>query len=598
MVSDEKLGRSAFVSAKASVRRVVAEALLPGCLLAVYVWYLTRTGITGRVLYEAADSAGDMLQVSRALERRWYLTGHHSDVGVHHPGPFGLWFKTVASTLHRAGFGGSVYAVAMSVFLGLRLAALALASAAFARLTGSRLAGWCAALGLAVVLAYEGDVTGLDLNGSGIHFLSPWAVLLLLTGALLLVTGRGGPNLLLLGSGVAAHVHTPSFPLGVTGLVFAAAALCAKSVPRRARRSGFALLAVFSVPLLVRMFAEPGFPFSYVAAASRRRDLASSPTGRTALEGLVGIVDVPRVVLLCALAFPCVLAAFTWRRNRPASLALAAGTFWSVVVVTVSPSQDRVATELVWIAGVVLFFFAVVGAGVVLLAGRLLDRLLPDEGAWRPVRIGLAAVVASLLLVAVLGVTNAALPPELSTGGGADGRHVPVLVDAMLEEAGGRPFALVLAEPNWFSTSSGVLLELERRGERFCVAANGAYEQALATFLSENRRCNPDGTSLPTFAVTWDAEAGPWFPGGTRPGDAGTAALPPDATDRLCWSGPSGAECPARLPDGSSFVAAVYDPGPGAYGIVHPLRLLLFRCTPHRDLGCGEFAEPSRTAAP
>lgn len=36
----------------------------------------------------------------------------------------------------------------------------------------------------------------------------------------------------------------------------------------------------------------------------------------------------------------------------------------------------------------------------------------------------------------------------------------------------------------------------------------------------------------------------------------------------------------------------------GAYGIVHPLRLLFFRCTPHRDLGCGEFAEPLHTATP
>jgi len=539
-----------------------------------------------------------MLQVSRALERRWYLTGHHSDVGVHHPGPFGLWFKTFASTLHRAGFGGSVYAVVMSMFLGLRLVALALVSAAFARLAGSRLAGWCAALGLAVVLANEGDVTGLDLNGSGIHYLSPWAVLLLLTGALLLATGRGGPNLLILGAGAAAHVHTPSFPLGVTGLAFAAAALCAKSTPRRARLSGSVLLAVFCVPLVVRVFTEPGFPFSYVAAASRRRALASSTTGRTALEGLAGIIDVPRVVLLCALVFPCVLAAFVWRRNRPASLALAAGTFWSLVVVTVSPPQNRVATELVWIAGVVLFFFAAVGAAVVFLTGRLLDRLLPDEGAWRPVRAGLVVVAATLQLTAALGMTNAALPPELSTSGGADGRHVPVLVDAIEARAGGRSFALVFAEPNWFSTSSGVLLELERRGERFCVTANGAYEQALTTFLSDDRRCDPDGKSLPAFAVTWDAEAGPWFPGGTRPGDAGTAALPPDVSDRLCWAGPSGAECPVRLPDGSSFIAAAHDPGPGAYGIVHPLRLLLFRCTPHRDLGCGEFAESSPTAAP
>ena len=53
-----------------SVRSAVTW-VLPAILFAIYVRHLTHTGLLGEVLYESGDSAGDMLQVERSLERGW-----------------------------------------------------------------------------------------------------------------------------------------------------------------------------------------------------------------------------------------------------------------------------------------------------------------------------------------------------------------------------------------------------------------------------------------------------------------------------------------------------------------------------------------------
>jgi len=590
-------------SGSASTLRRLADLLLPAVLLAVYAWHLSRGGLPGRVLHEAADSAGDALQVERALGRGWFVTGHHSDVGVHHPGPFALWVKALVDLLHRVGVGGSTYALAMSVFLGLRLVALALLARAFALVASSRLVGWSAALGVVAVLSREGRLTGLDLQGSTIHYLSPWAVVVLLAGALVLASGRGSPCLLVLGAGVTAHVHTPSFPLGVAGLLLAAVVIARppSSLALRPRVLAGALWAVFVVPLLVRVVLEPGFPFNYLAAARRRQDIAASAAGRSSLDGLSGVLDLPRPLLVSCVALPLLLALPVWRRSRAASGVLAAASLWAFVVLAVSPPQERVATELVWVAGVVLFAAAVLAAASAALVLAACRRAARTSSPVRLARAGapVAAFAGALLLVVLAVSLSSVLPSRLSTSGGADGRHVPVMADAIGEWSAGRRFALVFADPNWFSTSSGVLLELGRRGADFCVAAGEVLEERLETFLDPSRLCDRDGPPTPAVMVSWDAARGladlppgsslvAMSPDGSTP----RALLEPD--DLVCSRMGAGGVCFARMPEGFLELVRTREPDEGAYGMVDALRLSAFTCSPHPFLACAELDRPAR----
>lgn len=578
------------VPVKISMRAGVTELLLPGCLLLVYAWYLMRTGLPGKVIHEAGDSAGDMLQVSRALERRWYVTGHHSDVGVHHPGPFGLWLKTVASVLHDAGIGGSVYAMVMSMFVGLRLTAVAITGYLFRKITGSKLSGWAAALGAAAAVGMmEGYFSKLDMNGSVIHFLSPWAVLVLLTGALALACGRGGPNFLIAASGVAAHLHTPSFPLGITALLLGAGALIIRRGDALARRSGIALMALFVVPFGVRVFAEPGFPLNYIEAARYRREIAGTANGSTGLDKLVAYSGLPLWALSAALLLPVLLAVPFLRRNPFASLALAAGTFWAAATIVASPAQKIVGTELVWISGVIIFAWSAAGAGIVMLATRLMQKVPVSERLQGVTRdVGGWVIGAALLALTTLTV-NGILPENLSTGGGVDGQHVSVMADSVVERSGGKPFALVLDEPTWLSSSSGVLLELERRNEIFCIITN-LPRSALDTFIGEGTYCE-EGVTLPAFVVTWDTGGGEWFVNSESVFSGGDTTPYPLEAALLCWRGADGAVCPKRISgDVETLMVHKQDPST-AYGNVHPLRLLVFSCTVDDRAMCRQLVE-------
>lgn len=578
------------VPVKTAMRAGITELLLPGCLLLVYVWYLMRTGLPGKVLHEAGDSAGDMLQVSRALERRWYTTGHHSDVGVHHPGPFGLWLKTVASALYDAGIGGSVYAMVMSMFLGLRLTAVAITGYLFTRITGSKLSGWAAALGAATAVGMmEGYFSKLDMNGSAIHFLSPWAVLILLAGALAFACGRCGPNFLIASSGIAAHLHTPSFPLGITALLLGAGALIIRRGDRRPRRSGIALMVIFAVPFGVRVFAEPGFPLNYIEAARYRREIAGTANGSTGLDKLVAYSGLPLWALSAALLLPVLLAVPFLRRNPFASLALIAGTFWAAVTVMASPAQEIVGTELVWISGVIIFAWSAAGAGIVTLATRLLEKV-PAGGRLQGVARGVSGWVigAALLTLTVLTV-NGILPENLSTGGGVDGQHVSAMADFVVERSGGEPFAFILTEPTWLSSSSGVLLELERRNEIFCVITN-LPRSVMGTFVDEGAYCE-EGVTLPAFVVTWDTGGGEWFVNSDQVFAGDSTTPPPVEAALLCWRGANGAVCPTLI-SGEVETIMIHKQDPStAYGNVHPLRLLFFSCTVDDRSMCRQLVE-------
>jgi hypothetical protein len=566
---------------------------LPLLLTGLYAWHLARTGLPANVIYEAGDSAGDMLQVRRATEQGWFTTGHHSDVGVHHPGPFGLWVKALTDVLHRAGVGGSTYALTMSLFLGLRLSCIAIAAAAIGRIASSRIIGWAAALGVALMLGFEVSVIGLDLQGATIHFLSPWSVLLTLTGAALAAAKRGTPHLLILGAGVTAHVHAPSFPLGAGGLVLGGLALLAAGTSPRTRVTGYALWAVFVVPLCARVVLEPGFPFNYLAAVGRRRDIATSNTGRTALEGLGGILDLPTVVLLAGVLLPAVLGAYLWRHGRTPALTLIAASAWAGIVLVVSPRQDRAANELIWIAGMLMFSGAVTVAAVAKVLGATLTRSFGKLAT--PAARTIAAGVAGTLLLAVTATATArSLPEQLPRSGGSDGRHVPVFAGALTDDANGRPFALVLVDPNWFTTASGLLLELERRNVPFCVAANSAFNTALETFVSARMRCREQDTPLPSYIASWDAATAleNMPTGSTLTRGESSSPGPVDDPDRwICAQRATGGTCVLKLPEDVAEIAASNQPDTGAYGNNNPLRLLALPCTPHPDWACRELAK-------
>ena len=578
--------------------RLLADLLLPVLVLPVYVRHLAVTGLADLVLFEAADSAGDMLQVRKGLETGWFVTGHHSDVGVNHPGPFALWLKAGVSFAHGIGLGGSVYALAMAFFLGVRLATLSLVAWVFSHVAKSRIVGWAGALGVALALTREGTITGLDLQGATIHFLAPWAVLLMFSGALMLL--RSGASLLplTLGAGACAHLHTPVFPLGVLGLLVSAVMLLRReALGRRERVVALSLWAVFVVPLVTRVFLEPGFPFNYVAAARQRTEIAASNTGRTPLEGLATVLDFPQPVLVLLLLTPVVLGAVLWRRSRAATIVLLAGPMWAAVVLGVSPRQERVATELVWIAGVVLFSAAFIGAAAALLLLRSVVTLTDTGNRARRVTGNVATItVGSLALLACVTTLGGVLPTRISTSGGGDGRHVPVMVDAATRWTEGRKFALVLGEPGWFSTSSGVLLALERSGEEFCVAANVAQTSDVATFVPPSRLCPRSGAPLPAVMVTWDADRGlrDLPPGSAltvigQDGNASATTAHPD--ELVCMSGGT---CFSVVPAGATELARTREPDEGAYGMVTALRMLAFSCSPHEFLPCAELGTPAR----
>jgi hypothetical protein len=256
-----------------------------------------------------------------------------------------------------------------------------------------------------------------------------------------------------------------------------------------------------------------------------------------------------------------------------------------------------VATELVWIAGILLFSAAFIGAAAALLLLRAASRL---SNTGNRVLRGVSTVsvfgVGSLVLLACVSALSGVLPTRISASGGGDGRHVPVMVDAMTRWTEGKKFALVFGEPGWFSTSSGVLLAFERSGVKFCVAANRDQTPGLPTFVPRSRLCPRSGPPLPAVMVTWDASRGlrDLPPGSTliAVGPDGSASPVTTGPDELVCM-PSGS-CFSTVPADASELIVTREPDEGAYGVVVALRLLAFSCSPHEFLPCAELGTLAR----
>ena len=570
-----------------SVRSAVTW-VLPAILFAIYVRHLTHTGLLGEVLYESGDSAGDMLQVERSLERGWFSTGHHSDVGVHHPGPFALWLKAAANMLYTFGIGGSVYATTMSLFLGIRIAFLAVIGWAFARASSSHIVGWSSVLGITLLLNYRGTVYGLDWQGSTIHFMSVWAVLLMLSGALLLASGRGGAHLLIIGAGITAHVHTPIFPLGVLSLFIVALAMLRSFSSSRLKISMWGLWLIFVVPLVARVFLEPGWPLSYARAVSRRKQLAETLSGSSPLDSLSRVINLPAPLLIVLLALPALGALYVWRRGREAAFVLAASSLWAAIVLIVSPSQDRVATELVWITGLLLFSAAALLAALASVFVKIFHKIRGLRRYWFVTVLNI--LVSAALLAAISVSITGVLPTSISDSGGGDGQHVPIFADTIA--ATGEPFVLVLTDPFWFTTSSGVLLELNRRGLEFCIVTLTTIRRDLDTFQAPEKFCQPNTKRMPAFMITWDASEGlKEMPEKSRLDfDIESFTDKPQDPDRwICSQRPFGGVCLTRLPEDAREILVSSASIDRAYGNVLDLRLLSFACTPTLSTGCVEL---------
>jgi hypothetical protein len=464
-----------------------------------------RTGLPSVVVYEGADASGDMLQVQRALSRGWFLTGHHTDVGAAHPGPFALWLKALVDWVHQRGVGSSTYALTMLAFVAVRALIVTSAAWAIGLATRSRIAGLL--FGVGVLATGNGIVT--DNVGATIHHLTSWAMVLLLASAVAHArVGRLVLPLLTLAAGMAAHLHTPLFALGVSSLLVVLILLWQQ---RRERAPVFyvssGLWLLFVTPLVVRAIVQPGFPYSYLAAARNRTDEARDVNGRSALDTLSSQLHIP-VTVVVGMLFAClVLGVGMLVHRRLSGIIVVATALYAGLVIAVSPPQSRVATELTWILGIGMFWRGMLYAAPVVIGVLLWNQVRSrrddkhDLVRSRSARVRAAVLLASFAILGGLypAALRQAFALPLSTSGGTSGAHAPALVDAMLEASGTQPLMLILGN-RWFELGAAPILELERRDAVYCVVVPTPFLESLDLFLPYERLC-PSGVTGIAFVL-------------------------------------------------------------------------------------------------
>lgn len=458
-----------------------------------------RTGLPSVVVYEGADAAGDMLQVQRALSRGWFFTGHHTDVGAAHPGPFALWLKALVDWVHQRGVGSSTYALTMLAFVAVRALILSAAAWAVGLATRSRIAGLL--FGVGVLSTGNGVV--FDNVGATIHHLTSWVMVLLLAGAVAHArVGRRALPLMSLASGMAAHLHTPLFALGVLSLLVVLTLLWQQ---RRERTPDFyvssGLWLLFVTPLVVRAILQPGFPYSYLAAGRNRTDEARDINGRSALDTISAHLHVPVAIVIGMLLACLALGVGMLLHRRLSGLIVVATALYAGLVIAVSPPQSRVATELAWILGLGMFWRGVLYAAPVAIGVTLCILIRSRRAGERALMRSHPALGRAVLLLASFAVLGSLYPAALqqafalplSESGGTSGAHVPVLVDAILEASDGQPLMLILGN-RWFELGAAPLLELERRDAAYCVVVPTPFLESLDLFLPPERLCPPGVT--------------------------------------------------------------------------------------------------------
>ena len=460
-----------------------------------------RTGLPSVVVYEGADAAGDMLQVQRALSRGWFLTGHHTDVGAAHPGPFALWVKALVDWVCRRGVGSSTYALTMLAFVAVRALIVTAAAWAVGLATRSRIAGLL--FGVGVLTTGNGIVT--DNVGATIHHLTSWTLMLLLASAIAHArAGRRVLPLLTLAAGMAAHLHTPLFALGVISLLVVLMLLWQQ---RRERTPVFyvssGLWLLFVTPLVVRAIVQPGFPYSYVAAARNRTDEARDINGRSALDTISSNLHIPVTAIVGMLLACLVLGVGLLLRRRISGIVVVTTALYAGLVIAVSPPQSRVATELTWILGLGMFWRGMLYTAPVVIGALLWNQVRSRRDDIHELVRSRSALVSGAMLLASFAVLGGLYPTALqqafalplSTSGGTSGAYAPALVDAMLEASDTQPLLLILGN-RWFELGAAPLLELERRDAAYCVVVPTPFLESLDLFLPPERLCSPGVTGV------------------------------------------------------------------------------------------------------
>ena len=463
----------------------------------------TMTSNDATALFEAGDSAGDALQVRRGLSSGWFATGHHTDTGVAHPGPFVLWLKAVAELL-APHLGVTTLWLSVVIFSAVKATAVTAAGAAVARTLDRNASGFTF-----VVVVFSGGWLGMtDPVGVGMQTIGIWLVIAAAASATAAL--RGSTGFLPVGMiavGAAMHAHTTIFP----GAALVFAILTWSMIKRwRSRRPTWWLAlgawSLFTIPLLVRMIIEPGWPLNYrEAVKSRVESTTDAEVTRAPFELLGQRMDLPpdrAFIALVAMVAVAAIVTVAFKRWRTAMIPLLIFGIWSVVVALVSPQNQRDATELWWITGWWAFCVGLVGAALV----ALIIHFLP--GFVSALAAGLAG---GMMLAAAVPVFAAPISGTV----GVDGSYVSTLADTVVERAGGRPVAVVI-DRGWLSVEMGLVLELDRRGTNFCVLAPEGRipDQELNQFIPTEMHCPtvPSGEFLVASSLNEQSAIGDiWY---------------------------------------------------------------------------------------
>lgn len=469
---------------------------------------LARSGVLLLTTHEAGDVAGDALQVSKALSERWFVTGHHTDVNVSHPGPFGLWLKAAGEWLHSRGVGSSPFAVTTAALSICRVVILVLAGWLVGAALRSRAAG--ALFTLTAALVFTSFRFSLP-NTPLLHFFSPYPVLLLLSAGLAWSRSVPWSGLwLALAAGMVSHVHTPSMPLGVLGL-FAVGVCAVRKHRSRQWRAAGAVGLLFAVPLIARVMLEPGFPFNYVSASAGRiaqRKADTQPYERFQFLGEQVASDGKLVFWVLAIAAVLCAGGTLRSRWRRSATTLLVPMLYAVAVSAASYPHQSFASELLWIPGLWVFLVAGLVAALIALILRAADPLL-----------GTLAGVACLPTAAVASIGLLGTPLMVWFDDGFVSPAADVVSAA--QGTSSTPVALIVDPQSWVTVGTGVALELQRRGVPFCLSPARSYEGfalTLRTFVTSDHICQLG----PAYQVLRLSDSGPgellWYdpPPGTE----------------------------------------------------------------------------------
>ena len=440
------------------------------------------------ILYEAGDSAGDALQVRIGLSNGWFTTGHHTDTGVAHPGPFSLWVKAAAELMAPL-FGVKTLWMSVVLFSAIKALAVTTAGAAVGKVLGSKAAGFSF-----IVIAFSGEWIKIsDPVGVGMQTIGIWLVIA--SAATSLTALRGAMGFLpiaIFATGAAMHAHTTIFP-AASAVFLMLTVLLLQQFHQRARVKWLSLVIwiIFVTPLIIRVFVEPGWPLNYKKAMENRKNATSEmfyPRERFELLGeRMELSTNNSILALIIVVIVATVAIILFKKWRLAITSFIIFGIWAIATALLSPQNQQFATELYWITGWWAFCVSLGGAVIVALLLRVLPKIASP----------LAASAAVGMIFASVGVTFAA---QISGTVGVDGSYVSELAGIVEKRADGKKIGVII-DRDWLAVEMGLILELDRRGGNFCVIVPKSRftgDQELKQFISTKMLCptKPEGEEL------------------------------------------------------------------------------------------------------